>query len=789
MVRDPIRASAYVEASSALGLAWSIGETMLSRILIGAAFVLCALPASALPVPIRFDWPSGTPASAQIHILAVRIMGDTEKAASIETEAGPGGIVLGLGEGVWRVRASAAGYWSQGVQVTVNSQAPSSARVVFWPAASLHGEIAMAQGETPPQALDVRLSARPESGSQIAAAQARSSPAHAELSCPIDGEEWSCLAPVGLFDIRLDAEGYAPRYDRDVSLQPAESTGLGQVQLQRALSVFGRAVGRDGSGPAGPCLATLGPDAVRGGGPDSATDNPPPDEKTFAVPVDSRGYFQIIGVMAGRHILAVECPQASGLREIDVQPSGETRVDPPLALQDLTLNVVVTPRTDPTGRPWQLSVDATSPRLRWVVDSATTTADGHWIRHGLMAGSYRVAVRDSGGMQWLQKDFKLRPGSGPLALRLASVRVAGKVMLNGQPVRARLSFLNQNVGKPVTLNSDDEGNFTGRLPITPGAEETVWAVEARIAHPETVRRLEDVDVPTVAPGARAWLDLELPLMPVRGTVTSENNQPQSGAQVTFRESGSGYQTTTSADNDGSFEIADLTPGKYEVVAQSPYGISKPTPIVVTGDSGSRLKLILRPYLHVPIYVVSRQKEPISDAAVQVWVAPGIPKAFGRTDQNGILKVSLPPGTTEIGLTVGADDYAMKLTKMAVSSAPAANGSDPSPDQNTVTLDTNGGTLVLNFEPAEGLLDRSATLYLVHNGAVADARTLSGWDTGQADAGSEGPAEVDGIEPGKYALCVVTKPSQLADLWQGKVPPERCSAGMVNPDQTLTLTPH
>jgi hypothetical protein len=277
-------------------------------------------------------------------------------------------------------------------------------------------------------------------------------------------------------------------------------------------------------------------------------------------------------------------------------------------------------------------------------------------------------------------------------------------------------------------------------------------------------------------------------MPVQGTVTSENDQPQSGAQVTFRAAGSGYQTTTSSDSDGSFEMADLPPGKYEAVAQSSYGISELRAFVVSGSSESRLKLILRPYLHIPIHVVSKQKEPIYDAIVQVWVAPGVPKAFGRTDQNGLLKVNLPPGTTEVGLTVGADEYAMKLTRMPVLNTPAVSDGDPSPDQNTVTLDTNGGTLVLNFEPPDGLLDRSATLYLVHNGAVADARTLSGWDSGQADANSEGPAEVDGIEPGKYALCVVTAPSQLAVLWQGKVPPESCNAGTLQSGKTLTLTP-
>ncbi|HTW62723.1 MAG TPA: carboxypeptidase regulatory-like domain-containing protein, partial [Terracidiphilus sp.] len=624
------------------------------------------------------------------------------------------------------------------------------------------------------------------------AAPAQPGPAHAELNCPIDGERWSCLTPAGFYDVRLEAEGYAPVYDWAVSLKPAESADLGPTQLQGGLSVFGRAVQKDGTDPPGPCLATLEADAQRRGGLEPQPDNAPADEKTFTVPVDPHGYFQIVGPMPGLHVLDVECLAASGFRELQVQSDGETRVDPPLVLEELTLDITVTPRTDPAGRPWRLTVDATSPRLRRIADSATTSADGHWIRHGLMAGSYRVVVSSSDGMQWLKKDFDLRFGSGSLALRLASVSVAGQVLLNGQAVRARLLFSNQAGGDPVTLLSDDQGRFKGLLPVAPDAQETMWSIEAHVAHPSTVRRLESIAVPKVAAGASAWLDLELPTVPVRGTVLSADGQPQDGAQVTFEAAGSGFRTTTSTDREGSFEMDDLPPGKYNAVAHSDYGISEPTPFAVTGSSESQLKLILRPYLHIPFYVVSNEKEPLSDATVQVWLAPGVPRALGRTDQNGRFEVSLPPGTTEVGLTVGAPDYAIKLTKMPVSSTPAAGASDPSQDQgqdqNTVTLGTNGGTLVLNFEPSEGTLDRSATLYLAHDGAIVDARTLAGWGTSQAGASGDGPAEVDGIEPGDYALCVVRDPSQLAKLWQGMVPQASCSAGTVKAGQTLTLTP-
>jgi hypothetical protein len=729
------------------------------------------------------------PASAPVHthIHAVWTAGPTNDGvpAGVEAEAGPDGAVLDLANGVWHVQASAPGYWSQGADVVVSRQAPASVRLALWPAANLRIEIETARGEEPPQSLRVRLSSRPAA---VGLPQVEQSLSNAELNCGIEGGEWSCLAPAGLFDARIEAESYAPSYAWGVRLKAAENTDLGKIELRRTLSVFGRAVRKDGSEPTGRCQAILTPDMLRGGGPEPQPDNPPPDEKTFTVSVNQQGYFQIAGVKPGRHLLTVECKQASGQRELQVQVEGETRVDPPLMLQELTLDIVITPKADPEGKPWQLIVDATTPRIRRIEGTATTGTDGRWSRHGLMAGSYRVIVSNSDGQQWLKKDFDLLPESEPLALHLASARVAGKVLLDDVPVRARLLFSNQAGGEPVTLNSDDRGHFTGVLPIADGAMESTWAVEAHVAHPETVRRLSDVEVPTVAAGAGAWLDLVLPTIPVRGTVVSQSGQPQNGAQVTFETEGGGYRTTLATDGAGTFEMADLLPGKYNAVAQSSFGISDPTEFAVAAGSESRPKLILRPYLHIPIYVISSDGDPIAGASVQVWSQPGVPRAFGHTDRNGRLVVNLPPGTTEVGLTVGAQGYEIELKNLAVSSTPVTSDSGQPPDQYTVTLSANGGTLALNFEPPEGTLDRSAALYLTHDGAIADARTLEGWGTDRAGSNSDGPAQIDSIEPGDYALCVVTAPSQLAALWEGSAPQESCSKGTVKADQTLTLSP-
>ncbi len=751
------------------------------------------MPSWAVPVHLSFDWPAGAPPSTgiKVHIYAVRMAGAEASAAPVQSDSGPDGIVLDLDQGVWLVQAFAPGYWTEGTEVSVGEQTSSGARLAFWPASSLQGAIAPAPGETPPRAIDVKLYSHPAPAAQGAEAQAsapQQNPAHAELICPINSGKWSCAGPAGLFDVRLEAEGYAPRYVWDVNLKPGENSDLGQTQLQRALSVFGRAARKDGSAPPGPCRATLMPDAERGGGPGAdVPDNPPPDEQSFTVPLSQQGYFQVVGVMHGNHSLMVACPGASGFALLKVQSTGETRMDPPLVLEELTLDIALSPKMDPEGKPWKLTVDVTAPRLRRIADSSDASADGHWTRHGLMTGSYRVAVSSSDGMQWLKQDFELRPDTGPMALHLVAVRVAGKVLLSGLPVKARLEFSNEDGGDPVTLNSDVSGRYAGLLPIAPDAKDTSWIVVAHVAHPETVRKLSDLLVPRVAEGKTVPLDLELPNLPVRGIVVSEDGKPQRGAQVTFK-ADSGYQTATSSDDLGTFEMADLSPGRYTATAQSDYGVSDPTSFAVTDTSENKLKLVMHPNLHIPFYVVAKDQEPIADATVQVWIAPGVPQGFGHTNRDGRYDATLPPGTSEVGLTVGAADYAVNLVKMPVSSTPPANQSDPSQSQNSVTLHTDGGSLVLNYEPVEGTLDRSAILYLAHNGAIVDARTLAGWGTDQSGTNSDGPAEVESIEPGDYALCVVTDPSQLADLWQGNTPQDRCSAGTVKQGQVLTLSP-
>lgn len=756
------------------------------RIFLLAAFVLCGLQAQAKPVHVALAWPAGAPTSPieRVHIQAVRTAGPPNANTPVEFEAdtAPSGALLNLGEGVWQVQASVPGYWSQHADVTIANQMPANVRIALWPAASLHGQIMTAAGEPLPHALIVHLSATTssvnKSTQQVTVPRVGAVPPQADLLCQIDQGNWRCLGPAGIFDMELQASGYAPRYVWGIDLKAAENTDLGRTVLRTAASLFGRAVLKDGSDPAGPCQAILQPDMERRGPHESDSQSALANEQSFSVPVSSHGYFQVVGMMPGKHLLMVKCPAASAFRELNVQAEGETRIDPPLRLQQLTLDIAVNPKVDPAGQPWQLTVDMTAPLYRRVANGAATSADGRWLRRGLIAGNYHVNVTSSDGTLWLQKYFDLSARSRPLSLRLMSAKVAGRVLLSSMPVRAQLVFSNDADGQSVTLQSDNNGHFRGTLPVT-DPDATSWTVEARVAQPPVTQRLLGVNVP-VGGGNTAWLDLDLPAIAGRGSVVSQDGKPQPGAEVAF-EASNGLRTTTSTDDAGNFELPDLAPGKYTAAADSPNGSSERTPFEVTAGNSSELRLVLNPFPRIHFNVVSSDG-PVANAAVQVWVKPGVPRAFERTDQNGSFEVTVPPGTTEVGLTVGAPGYAIKLLRLKI---PSENDSA---DANTITLDDSGGTLVLNFHPPDGAPDNSAMLYLVHNGALQDARTIAGWGANQAGSTEDGSATVDSIEPGKYTLCSLADPAQLTAIWSGALPQDRCRTGSLEQGETLTLSP-
>jgi hypothetical protein len=174
--------------------------------------------------------------------------------------------------------------------------------------------------------------------------------------------------------------------------------------------------------------------------------------------------------------------------------------------------------------------------------------------------------------------------------------------------------------------------------------------------------------------------------------------------------------------------------------------------------------------------------------VQIWLAPGVARSFTHTDTDGRFEAKLPPGTTELGLTVEAQGYAVKLTRLQIS-----QDNENTPEANTITLESSGGALLLDLQPPRrvaalgSLSNSSTTTYLTHNGAIEAIGTLEELTGNETDAGGPRPLLVEKIEPGVYSLCVVADPAELSGLWFGVSSRNRCRTGSVDEGETLTLS--
>jgi hypothetical protein len=499
-------------------------------------------------------------------------------------------------------------------------------------------------------------------------------------------------------------------------------------------------------------------------------------ETTFAATPDRHGFFQLVGVPAGEHELSVECSEATASKSVVVSDDVETLIEEPIVLAAAVLDVVVTPRLDPERRPWRLSVYATAPRWRAIAEAAAVSAEGRWSRRGLPPGSYHVEIASEDGTVWARRALDLADRLESLAIAVPLLAVSGRVQLASRPLSARLEFSDGEGGEPVRVDSREDGLFDASLPVARSGAGRRWTVEVHSVSPPVNRRLENVAI-AAAPGETAtWLELTLPVVGIRGSVLSEDGGPQGGAVVTAENADTASRTVVTTDGAGSFEIASLPPATYRLTAEAPAGSSEPASVEVAEGAEQELQLVLRRATRLTGRVVS-DEGPVEGAGLQIWVAPGVPRTFVSTDAQGRFEASLPPETADVGITVTAPGFPVKLTRETfVDGEPI-----------TITLAAPAGRLELVVPPDAGSSSVESTgTYLACDGAIESVGTLATW--AQLDGGGEreGEVVVPRMEPGLYALCRLGPQDQPA-VWRGALPSQRCATGELAAGGTLRLS--
>jgi hypothetical protein len=575
-----------------------------------------------------------------------------------------------------------------------------------------------------------------------------------------------------VFEVEIRPEGFVPHYAGVRALAAGGQSRLDPIALQAGASVSGLVARADGTSPLAPCQASIAVEGPR---------RPPPrgqaaeGPRVYTARTGECGFFQLVGPPPGEHVLSVDCPDASASTLVTVQLEAETRLAAPIVLEELALEVTVRPPLGPGRRPWKLALSAVAPRWRSVVEAAPASADGRWSKEGLSAGTYRVVVMDDMGAPWDNRLVKLGLGNDTtgLSIRVPIRAIEGRVHLGSRPLRARLLFMGSS--GPVQLESDEDGAFAGFLPIPRDAADERWTVQVDASSPPISRRVEGLVIPAATGDAPAWVELALLSSPIRGAVVSSDGRGQPGAQVTAVDVATAAQVLAVANDLGSFELADLPPGSYTVIAESARGFSDRVPLEVREGEEQELVLIVGGPTRF-VGRVTSEAGPVGGAAVQAWLPPGVPRSFLRTGADGGWQMEIPRDAGEVGVTVSAPGYALRMARLRVTN-----------DEVTlIPLSIAAGRLVLAGPEAAGQPEGAGTLLVVHEGAIETVGGLARWVEREGGRVTDGRVVVRRAEPGAYALCRLRDP-EIHAAWLGALPPERCRFGTLAEGGTLTLS--
>lgn len=565
----------------------------------------------------------------------------------------------------------------------------------------------------------------------------------------------------------MDGVGGTTRVGRCVRrLGSAVGVSLALIEPVDAATVSGRLSFPAPDSPRDGCRVEVVLSPQRNGGPGRGpgmeSERRRPTVSAMAAP---DGTFRLARVPEGVHTLRAECPAARAVALITIGAANEAILPAPIVLGDVTLALAVAPPLDPFGRPWRLVVataDAEPARLA-ALDALPRA--GAWTLPGVPRGAYVAELRDHRGALWMSQPVTAGPDTGTITLAVPLTAIAGRVAFGRQPVAAQLVFTDAAASRRVALESGKDGRFSGSLPALPQGD---WTVEIRAGKPALERRLEDVLAHGRADGGRTWLDLDLDTRGATGCVTNEAGAPAPGAVVTGEAAG-GTRVQAVANTDGCFDLGTPAPGLYRIAAESPEGFSEGADVEIADGWPQSLTLVLKARQRLLGRVVS-DHGPVSGAVVQPWLPPGVPRSAVETDGDGRFGQTLPTDASDVGVTVIAPGYATKMTRVSLADAPL-----------DVPVGSAAGALVVEVPAATS---DGARVVVRHDGTLELLEYLAQWGT--TEAGRRGTrVTLPRVEPGPYTVCRVGA-AEMAALWAGDAPPDRCVSGTLNEDGRLAL---
>ena len=288
--------------------------------------------------------------------------------------------------------------------------------------------------------------------------------------------------------------------------------------------------------------------------------------------------------------------------------------------------------------------------------------------------------------------------------------------------------------------------------------------------PPLERRLEDVLAQGRPEGRRTWLDLELDPRGATGCVNTEGGAPAPGALVTAEAEEAGARVQALANGEGCFDLGAPAAGTYRVWAESPHGTAELQRVEIADGWPQTLRFVLKSSRRVAGRVVA-DGQPVGSASVQAWLSPGVPRSAVEADADGRFEETVASEGDELGVTVIAPGYALKMTRVFLDEGAIE-----------IPLTTSGGELTVEVRHGERASDRSVVL--TRDGGVEWLDYLLQWGSVHSHAGGR-RVVLPQVEAGSYRACLVER-SELPALWAGDAPADRCTSGTLADGGRLVL---
>jgi hypothetical protein len=678
------------------------------RALITLAVVTAVpLPVQALTVDIQLIAPAAAPSPR--GTLTLRPVEGGSNASAVRSVSAPGRVELDAKEGLYVAELQAPGFWL--APQTVSLRDGATLRWAVRPTGTLAG--------TP---------APPDGTVSIRFTDAADREITGQVSCPAAGGTFRCELPAGTLDLRIARQGHVPHYRWNVPVAAGRTESLGSITFIPGASISGRLEIEDG--PLDKVEISLAAASGKGTG---ITIRPRRNGFFAAGPIPPGDY--VLGAAQGGFLSA---PVAVSIRE-----GLEASLREPVVLaRPRRLSVLISPPIDPVAVGWVATLREAGrrPPERRIVAEGPASPDGSWSADHLLPGTYELIVRPKGGPVWRVETISISDALTTRPVYVPSLRFEGTVTLGGKPLAAKLTFGGPYAEATIPWRSNEEGRFSGYMPVPP---ERKWSVTVHSDVPPVEVTLNDVPMHVNEAQGVARVDIRLPFTSLVGIVVDEHDEPVADGLVNVDGKTSARMTQIDTAKDGTFTIHGLLPGNYRVTGSAYLKESDPVDVELpeSAEESVSIRLQVKPYRQWKGRIVTPEGQPVPAARIFA-VAADVPVLVAhpaRSDAEGRFVLLVPAGARLFKFMVAPPGFAYTYFRRAFS------------EELNIVVSPSGGTLVLEVPD-----DRSVEPAVWHNDSVISAHALvSGW-IGEMEQGRPGVTRmrIPQMDAGSYTVCLV-----------------------------------